>query len=492
FQDPGTFWHVAVGNRIIEEGFFDTDPYTFTFAGKKWIPHQWLGECVMAVVYRISDFDGLLLGTATLLAAVYAGLGIRLMRNGLHPSASAVLVAAAVAASSGHFHVRPHLATIVGMAVVMVFLTDVENGRIPIHRLAWLIPVVWLWSNFHGGVLGALATMALAIGGWGAFRLMRRESPIATWRDFGWIGGIWLACAAVCFANPYFYRLPWSWVEIYEMSSLPSIIKEHSRVNPGEWAGLAIIGFGVLYIVLLLSVPVRRFRVVWLLPVVWFVLACLRVRHAPLFAVGALVGIADFFPLSGAAAALIRRKSDLFTPVPAGETELTVRENASPFAIPAALVLLAVLFQVSGLAVPVLGRDWARLDSTIWPLNLLPKLKEHQYDRPRGTRIFCEYPYGGFLIHFCPGYRVFIDDRCELFGDQFLTEFVLTKELLHADAYENPAEPFADWQYQYGSFDLALVESGGGFDHALAQIPAWEVVRQMDRATLYRKTPDAK
>ena len=41
-------------------------------------------------------------------------------------------------------------------------------------------------------------------------------------------------------------------------------------------------------------------------------------------------------------------------------------------------------------------------------------------DRPPGTRIFCEYAYGGFLIYHAPGYRVFIDDRCELFGDEFL------------------------------------------------------------------------
>ena len=62
------------------EGFFDTDPYTFTFTGKPWIPHQWLGECIMAVAHSIGGFDTLLLGTATLLAAVYAGIGVRLLR----------------------------------------------------------------------------------------------------------------------------------------------------------------------------------------------------------------------------------------------------------------------------------------------------------------------------------------------------------------------------------------------------------------------------
>ena len=107
---------------------------------------------------------------------------------------------------------------------------------------------------------------------------------------------------------------------------------------------------------------------------------------------------------------------------------------------------------------------------------------------PDGTRIFNEYAYGGFLIHHAPGYRVFIDDRCELFGDEFLTRFVLTKDLLGGGLYENPAEPFAEWQAEHGSFDVALVEPGGGFDVALSKIPAWEVVRRTDTATLYRKS----
>jgi hypothetical protein len=425
------------------------------------------------------------------LAAVYAGLGVRLFRSGFHPSVAAVLVAAAVAASSGHFHVRPHLATIVGMAVVFVYLTDVENGRIPLTRLAWLVPMTWLWSNIHGGVLGGLATFALAIGGWTAAWLLGRDSPIATWRDLAHATLFWLGCAAVCFVNPYFHRLVWSWIEIYQMSSLPSIIKEHSRLNPGDWGGQTVLALGVVYCVLLLTVPWRQMRVVWLLPVVWLALACLRVRHAPLFAVGALVGIADLFPSTRIAAALSRRKSDLFVPAKSLE-EPSPRASAQPFVVPAILVMLALLLQVVGAMIPVVGRGWARLDPTIWPVELLPDLRAHQYDRAEGTRIFCEYAYGGFLIHQAPGYRVFIDDRCELFGDEFLVEFVQTRARLDLGLYDDPAEPFAEWQARFRPFDLALVETDGGFDVGLSRIPAWEVVRRTETATLYRKAAVAR
>src|SRR5207302_3260424 len=74
FQDPGTFWHVATGNQILANGFIDTDPFTFTFAGTEWIPYQWLGECVMAVLDRIGGFDVLLVCAARILAAGVPGL----------------------------------------------------------------------------------------------------------------------------------------------------------------------------------------------------------------------------------------------------------------------------------------------------------------------------------------------------------------------------------------------------------------------------------
>jgi hypothetical protein len=479
FQDPGTFWHVATGDRILDEGFIDTDPYTFTFHGTEWIPYQWLGECAMSIGNRIGGFDMLLLGTVTLLAAVYTGIGMRLLRAGFHPSVVAVIVAAGVAASSGHFHVRPLIVTIACMAILGVYLSDVENGIIRIERLVWLVPVFWLWANIHGGVMGGLATFALAIAGWTALRIVKAPSPIADRRAFVRVFTIWLACVAVCFAGPYLHRLPKTWIYLYQMPNLPSIIEEHGPMDLGDWVGIAVLVFGVLYCLLLLSVPVRKVRVTWLLPLVWFALSFMRVRHAPLFAVLALVAVADFFPYTRLAATLVRKGSDLFSPRPSDEPP-TVRESAMPFLVPAILVVFVALLQAAGV-----GRGWAKLDPKIWPIELLPELRAHQYDRPSGTRIFCEYHFGGYLIYETPGYRVFIDDRCEVFGDAFLVQFVMAKQL-------GPASAIDSWDKQYGPFDLALVQTGGGFDKGLEQLqPLWTLVKRTDTATLYKKATAA-
>ena len=51
-NDPGTLWHTRVGQILLDRGFMTTDPFTFTFEGKTWIPQQWFGEVVMAKLHE--------------------------------------------------------------------------------------------------------------------------------------------------------------------------------------------------------------------------------------------------------------------------------------------------------------------------------------------------------------------------------------------------------------------------------------------------------
>src|SRR5579862_8930960 len=126
-RDPGTFWHTVCGEKMLTSGeLIRTDPFTFTMAGQPWLPHQWLGECLMALLHRIDGFDTLLLTTATILAGLYTWLAHRLLRSGLHWSLTALLVVLVLAASASHFHARPHLATMVFLGVTFASLCDFE------------------------------------------------------------------------------------------------------------------------------------------------------------------------------------------------------------------------------------------------------------------------------------------------------------------------------------------------------------------------------
>ena len=175
---------------------------------------------------------------------VFTGLGVRLLavRASTRPWWPC-LVAAAVAASSGHFHVRPHLATIAGMAVVMVYLTDVENGRIPIAtaRLAGSGHLALVEHPRRGArrarddgagdrrVDGVPAAGPRVAG-------QDRSRLRAAARRSG------SACVAVCFLEPVLSSpAAGRGSRSTRCRACPDIIKEHSRLDPSEWAGLTII-----------------------------------------------------------------------------------------------------------------------------------------------------------------------------------------------------------------------------------------------------------
>ena len=120
----------------------------------------------MAVTQRMAGLDGLLVVTVSLIALLYSNLALRIERSGMNLALGSLILALSLAASSHHFHVRPHIVTMFFMIIVYSRLCDIESGRKNISTLFWLIPVLIIWSNIHGGALGGLFTLLIAAAGW--------------------------------------------------------------------------------------------------------------------------------------------------------------------------------------------------------------------------------------------------------------------------------------------------------------------------------------
>jgi hypothetical protein len=275
--------------------------------------------------------------------------------------------------------------------------------------------------------------------------------------------------------NPYGLDLLRTWHVIMGEPALKAIVQEHSALDPAAPYAWPVFGLAAVWVVALAGVPRNQLRVTWLLPAVWLVLACDRVRHAPLFAVVTLAALAAMWPHTHWAAWLVRHRPDVHAP----HTEpLRFWPNAW---LPALLIGVAVLLQVNRVAVPVVGAGWARLDPSHWPVELLPELKAHEPRSPADPhRLFNGYIDGGFVIYHAPNYRVFVDDRCEVFGGDWLLAFVRAET-------EGTATAIAAWEREYGAFDFALVRTGTGFDRYFAAAPGWELVKRTDVASFYRR-----
>ncbi len=472
FRDPGTFWHLVVGQQMLRTGHVPrVDSFSFTFGGKPWESQWWLAEWAMAALYRAGGWDLLLLVTVTLIAAVYAALGARLLATGLRVLPTLVVLGLVVAAGSPQFHVRPLVVTTALLYATMALLVEIESGRAGVARLWWTVPVVALWANCHGGVLAGLGTIGLAVAGWMAAAWLGCRSPLDCRAKRLSAGAAVAASCAAVLANPYGWDLVRGWWRILSMP-LQDLIQEHARLSLREPVGWMVAGLAAVYGATLLAVPRGRVRITWLLPLVWLVLACQRVRNAQLFAITAAVAWCEMLPYSRLSSWLASR--GLLTAGGSGPT---------PSARPAARLALrgslgAVLLLALGASRPFGPGDdrWVRFAPTRWPVELRGELARIQQAEPPGTPIFNDMAFGGFLIYHAPRLRVFIDDRCELYGGPFLEEY--------DDARRGAPARIDSWRRRFG-FRYALVESNTPFDRYLAHHPDWAQLGRTRVAALY-------
>jgi len=485
FRDPGTFWHVRFGQQMLQTGeLIRHDSCSFTMPGKPWVPTQWAAECAMALIHRLAGWDGLLLATAVILAAVYAWIAGRSDRAGLHPLGIVALTVLVLAASAHQFHVRPLVVSIALLGPTFALLVDVEARVVPLRRLWWLVPLFALWANLHGGVLGGLGTVGLVVGGWTLARMLGRSSPLESRRQVAAAAGLVAACTIATLVNPYGLELPRTWLRVLSLP-LADLVQEHAPLwRAGGVELTATLVLAGVYVVVLAGVLPRQPRAVWLLPLVWFGLAMMRNRHAPLFAVTAAVALVDMLPQTRWAAWLAR---DDWLRLPGKDANRTARRRGWRGAlIPATVVALALLLQTAAVSVPVLGRGWTRLDPSRWPTALrdeLAQIDQASATRPAPIRIFNDDCFGGFLIYYTPHLKIFVDDRFELYGRQFLEAFV--------DAKQNDPARLEPWAREYG-IEYALVPSGSRLDGYLRAAEAWTPIGpRTPAATLYRRQDTA-
>jgi hypothetical protein len=270
------------------------------------------------------------------------------------------------------------------------------------------------------------------------------------------------------------------WQRIVGSKVLPEVVNEHMPLDPASPLGLTIIALGAFYILLLAGavlplpplpvarswwrrwlryVPVlvrfllSRLRVSWLIPLVWFVLSFKGIRQGPLFAVCAAVTIADLWKHTIWHRLLVKH-GDGSTAWDTEDAALAAgrRSGALAYAIPAVAVALCFALEVKRVEVPVIGSGWARLDPDFIPSDMTREVTEYAASVPPGTPIFNDANLGGYLIYHTPNLKIFMDDRCELYGDDWIK--------CYSDTLGLPPEKlgpvFEEWAARY-KFERAIV-----------------------------------
>ena len=160
-DDPDTWWHLASGRLIAENGSVPaTDPFSYTAAGAPWINRQWLFDLGLYGLWRVGGDQATILGAGALFLAAFA-CAYRLARRRLPAWAATFIVFLAAEGAVERFTVRPEAATLCLLAVQLLLL----DGAVGWGTVAALVGIQVVWANLHAlSVLGLVPLGAELVG----------------------------------------------------------------------------------------------------------------------------------------------------------------------------------------------------------------------------------------------------------------------------------------------------------------------------------------
>jgi hypothetical protein len=271
FNDGDVSWHIATGRWILDHRAIPaTDPFSFTWVGKPWVPIEWLAEVIYASAYRVAGYEGVAALVTAALMALHAAVYLNASR---WIRAALVPIVAMDFAIIPTMLARPHLLTWPLLAWwCWLLMRAREQDRAPPFFAALLMTP---WANMHGGFVFGLA-IAAAFGLEALVSSADKKRALRQWLAFG------LACGAAVFINgngPEGVVHP---LRFTQLQMLP-LIDEWKPSNPATTPFF----FGVLTLTLGLIVwkRPRLHWVRWVLVAGLLGLALLQQRHQATFAI---------------------------------------------------------------------------------------------------------------------------------------------------------------------------------------------------------------
>ena len=444
--DPDTMWQVAVGQWIIDHHAVPhTDVYSFTMRGQPWMSTQWLAQVAYAQAYAIAGWSGPVVLATSAIAATFALL-TRFLNRHLTESKTLVLVAAALALTVPHLLARPHvLAMPVMVAWTGGLITAADRRGTPSF---WLLPLMALWANLHGGfVLGLALIVPIALDAVWRANVASRRALALRWAAFG------IAALAACCCTPYGWNSLLASEKILALGTALPLILEWEPANFGS--------LGALEICLLVGLG----------------LALLRGIRLPPMRIVLLLGLLHMALNQGRAAEVLALLAPLVLAAPLarqiGGAEMSHSSAAAP--------LRGVLFASLGIVLMAGTFAYASVHRFEPHAHGAPVAAVAELKKLNVARVFNDYDFGGYLI--ASGVAPFIDGRTELYGEKFFVDHNAASGLMEPDNLFRLLD-----QYR---IEATLMRTQSAATKLLYHVDGWQQVYADDIATIFVRMPEA-
>ncbi|MGD2176881.1 MAG: hypothetical protein PVG71_03565 [Anaerolineae bacterium] len=456
--DSDTWWHLQAGRVTLERGhILQTDLFSHTRFGSRWVNHSWLSQVMLYWLFDRFSYAGLGLWMAALVTAAFAFVFLQMEGSVF---ARAFILVMAAATSAVIWSARPQLFSFLLTAVV-AYVLYLFKWR-GVNRLWLLPPLFTLWVNLHAGYALGFMVLVAFVGGEMLNHLLApaipARDPIINWQGIGLVVGIALLSALFLVINPNSTRMWTYYLETVRIEALRGFIQ--------EWRS-------------------PDFHPLHMQPFIWLLLATMavmgisdrRVDGTDLALVGGftyagLLAGRNFGPFALVTAPVLSRHVAALAASP-WQRRKGLNKHVAPTqaAINWSLLVVVVALAAVKIQQPLKPAFNEALQGESLPTGAVEWIEEHQ---PAGS-MFNHYNWGGYLIwRLWPDYRVFVDGRTDLYGNDFLRQYlkVQTAQLGFDEVLE-----------AYG-VDWVLTPSGGTLSTQLTCEEGWTEAYRDEVATI--------
>jgi hypothetical protein len=499
--DAGIGWHIRTGQLILQtHAIPHVDPFSSSTSGQPWFAWEWLYDVIVGWLASVSGLNGVVFFTALVIAATFAFTFRMLLRRGCDVLTASILVLLAASAAMVHFLARPHVVSWLFTMVWFWILESAENSdgaseretnspHLFSRRKPWLLPLTMLvWVNLHGGFLVGFVLLAIywisAAWSWLRLRDARLKDALEKIRvgrrvrTLTWIG---LLSAAATFINPYGFHLH---AHIYEYLSNHFLMDHIDEFQSPNFHYVAQKCFAALLLLTLIALAAKKNKVKpsQLLVLLFSVYSGLyAARNIP---VSSLLLIAIIAPwLSEAAASLTESHSSAIRTRALRTKDFLARMKGIELGLRGHLWPIATIVLTCWIAAHAgkLGSNTlmdAHFDAKRFPAATVDYLQQHQVQGPLLSPDF----WGGYLIYrFYPQQKVVLDDRHDLYGEDFLKSYL---KLLHA-------EPgWEEFLHQHPA-NCAIVPKDSALANLFTRMSGWHKIYSDDVALAFVRDPVA-
>lgn len=389
--DPDIWWHLATARWILQHHAFPVnDPFSAYGMDKPWYAYSWMFDLTVEFLYRWFGFVGIVLYEIAVRLVVPVAL-FHLVRSLLSDFWRALLITAVGVYVVSHV-LTPQAAMITILFCIIeldVLLAFRRSGR---AKLLWFLPVLFaIWANWHIQFAYGLLILGIFAAEPILNTILQRQNILQSLHSAKplWLTAI--ACVLATFLNPYGPRL-YSTIFVYmnqpKSFALIDELRAMSFRQPQHYAAM------LLALAATMAIGWRREK-----SLLWPMLLCLAcvlgfrsVKEIWFIGIVSACAIADGWTVGRV------------------ETERRAAWRERILVPIAVLAVLAVASRYYDVA-----NSWLEMQvAGNFPEVACQYIEKHHLQGP----LYNDLNWGGFIIWRLPGYRVSIDGRTNVQGDE--------------------------------------------------------------------------